>query len=267
VTARLASLSNRAQVAVVATVLLLVAVIGYFALISPKHSTAASLKKQTAAVQAQIEANRSTAFTQALPAVRAASVFRLAMAMPNRLQTPDIILQLNALAEDSGISFDQIQPGIAGGTGTTTGTAGAPVAATSDTTAPFAAEPIQVKFTGSFYNLLAFLQRLRNLVRVENGRLFTAGRLFDVSDLQFCPVGSAVCSSGQGQQQQASGIPKLSRITATITINEFVPQTAQAATSTTSAGSTTGTTSTTTTGTTTTSNGTSAAPSTSGGTS
>jgi Tfp pilus assembly protein PilO len=259
VTARLASLSTRAQVAVIAAVLVLVSVIGYFALISPKHSTAASLKKQTAAVQAQIAANRSTAFTQALPAVRAASIFRLAMAMPNRLETPDIILQLNALAEDSGISFDQIQPGAAG----TTAPPGAAVA-TTDTSQPFAAEPIQVKFTGSFYNLLAFLQRLRNLVRVENGRLFTAGRLFDVSDLQFCPVGSPVCSAGQGQ---TSGTPKLSRITATITINEFVPQTPQVATSTTT-GSTTGTTSTTTTGTTTTtSNGTSAAPSTSGGTS
>src|SRR5205807_10117097 len=87
VTARLASLSTRAQVALVATVLVLVAVFGYFAVISPKHSTAASLKKQTAAVQMQISRNRSTAFTKALPAVRSASVFRLAMAMPRQLQT------------------------------------------------------------------------------------------------------------------------------------------------------------------------------------
>ena len=58
-TARLASLSPRAQVALVAGVLLLVAVIGYFAVIAPKRSTAADLKKQTAAVQAQIDQNRS----------------------------------------------------------------------------------------------------------------------------------------------------------------------------------------------------------------
>jgi Tfp pilus assembly protein PilO len=238
VTARLASLSTRAQVALVATVLVLVAVIGYFVLISPKHSEAASLKTQTAAVQMQISRNRSAAFTQALPAVRSASVFRLAMAMPSQLQTPDIILQLNQLAENSGISFDQIQPGGAG-TDTTT-----PV-----TTDPFAVEPIQVAFSGNFYNLLAFLQRTRNLVRVENGRLFAVGRLFDVSDITF--------------QEGKSGWPQ---IQATMTINAFVPQAPQAATTTTP-GSTTGTTSTTTTGTTTTSNPTSAAPSTSGGTS
>ena len=102
-TARLASLSTRAQVALVATVLVLVAVIGYFTVISPKHSTAASLKKQTAAVQMQISRNRSTAFTKALPAVRSASVFRLAMAMPSQLQTPDIILQLNGLAHELSV--------------------------------------------------------------------------------------------------------------------------------------------------------------------
>jgi Tfp pilus assembly protein PilO len=234
VTARLASLSKGAQIALVAAGLLLVAVIGYFSLISPKRSTAASLKKQTASVQAQIAKNRSTAFTQALPAVRSASVFRLAMAMPSQLQTPDVILQLNALAQDSGISFDQIQPGSAS-SGTTT------------TPDPFAAEPIAVTFSGSFYNLLTFLQRMRNLVRVENGELYTAGRLFDVSNIQF-----------------ARGTKGWPQVQATLTINAFVPQPAAPLT----APGTTGTTSTTTTGTTTTtSNSTSAAPSTSGGTS
>lgn len=238
-TARLSSLSKGAQVALVAAGLLLVVVIGFFALISPKRSTAADLKKQTAAVQAQIDQNRSTAFTQALPAVRSANVFRLAMAMPSQLQTADVILQLNSIAGASGISFDQIQPG----------TVATSTAATTDVTAdPFATEPISVKFSGSFYNLLSFLQRMRNLVRVENGRLYTAGRLFDVTDVQFA--------------EGAKGWPQ---VAATLTINAFVPQPAASLTSTTPG--TTDTTATTTTGTTTTSNSTSAAPSTSGGTS
>ena len=72
-------------------------------------------------------------------------------------------------------------------------------------------EPITVKFSGSYYSLLTLLQRMRNLVRVQNGKLFTAGRLFDVSDVSF----------GQGQK----GWPQ---VAATLTINEFVPQTATA---------------------------------------
>jgi Tfp pilus assembly protein PilO len=235
VTARLASLSTRAQVALIAATLLLVALIGYFALIAPKRSTAAGLQKQTAAIQAQIESNRSSAFTQALPAVRSASVFRLAMAMPTQLQTPDVILQLSALAKDSGISFDQIQPS---GASSSTSTPG--------TTDPFAAEQIQVAFTGSYYDLVTFLQRMRNQVRVEDGRLFTQGRLFDVTGVTF--------------QEGAKGWPQIS---ATLTINEFVPQSVQPA-----APTTPGSTDTTSTATTTTSSdSTSAAPSTSGGTS
>lgn len=234
-TARLKSLSMGAQIALVATGLLLVVVIGYFALISPKRSTAASLKKQTAAVEAQINSNRSSAFTQALPAVRSASVFAVTQAMPNNLDTPDVILTLNQLARDSGISFDSIQE--SGGS--------ASAVTTTGSTDPFATQPIQVQFTGSYYDLLAFLQRVRNLVRVENGKLFTAGRLFDVSNVTL--------AEGRNQWPQ---------VQATLTINEFVPQSVTA----TVPGST-DTTSTSTTATTTTSNSTSAAPSTSGGTS
>jgi Tfp pilus assembly protein PilO len=236
VTARFESLPKAAQLALTAGALLLVAMVGYFALIAPKHHTAASLKSQTAAVQAQIDQNRSTAFTKALPAVRSASVFSLTQAMPSQLDTPEVILQLNGLAHASGISFDQISPG-----------AGSTDSSTPDPTSPFAAYPVQVQFTGSFYNLVTFLQRVRNLVRVQHSNLFTSGRLFDLSDITF--------SAGQ------KGFPQ---IQATLVLNEFVPQTPAATTA--PAPGSTDTTSTTTTGaTTTTSNPTSAAPSTSGG--
>jgi Tfp pilus assembly protein PilO len=244
VTARLASLPKAAQVALVATGLLLVALVGYFTLISPKRSTAADLKKQTAAVQAEINSNRSSAFTQALPAVRAASVFSVSQAMPNTLDTPDVLISLNQLAAASGISFDEITPQGSGSTSSSS-TSAATGVATTTTGDPFAVEPIQTKFTGSFYDLLAFLQRVRNQVRVQNGKLFTAGRLFDVSNVTL-----------------AAGPQGFPQVSATLVINEFVPQsTAPAPTL-----GTTGTTSTTTTATTT-SSGTSAAPSSSGGTS
>jgi Tfp pilus assembly protein PilO len=241
-TDRLSSLSTRAQVALVAGGLLLVAVIAYFAVISPKRSTAAQLKQQTAAVQEQISQNRSTAFKQALPAVRAASVFRVSKAMPTQLETPNVILQLNQLAVDSGLAFDQITPNGASATAATT-------TGSSD---PFAVEPIQVQFTGSFYNLLTFLQRLRNLVRVENGRLHAAGRLFDVSDVSFAP-----------------GLKGFPQVQATLTVNAFVPQQPQVVSATPGSTDTTSTTTTgaTTTPTTTTTDSTSASPSTSGGTS
>jgi Tfp pilus assembly protein PilO len=244
VTARLTSLPKAAQVALVASLLLLVLIVGYFALISPKRSTAANLKKQTAAVQSEINNNRSSAFTQALPAVRSASVFSETQAMPSQLDTPDVIITLGELAKNSGISFDSITPQGSSSTGSTTSASASTGVPTTTTGDPFASEGIQVKFTGSFYNLLAFLQRVRNLVRVENGRLFTAGRLFDVSGVSL-----------------AEGTKGWPQVTATLVINEFVPLPAASATPPSTTGSTTTTTPTTTT------SGTSAAPSTSGGTS
>jgi Tfp pilus assembly protein PilO len=259
VTARFASLSTNAQAVVVAGALLLVTVLGYFVIIAPKRSTASSLKHQTAQVQAQINRNRGNGFSQALPAVRAANIFRLTKAMPNQVEMPNVILQLSQLAQQSGINFDQVSPGASATASSLTGTA--------DTTDPFAAEPIEVAFTGSFYDLLAFLQRVRNLVRVDNGRLQATGRLFDVSDIEFCVMANgSSCTTQPLLPLKPGKFP----IQATLTINAFVPQTPQAATTTTPGSTDTTSTSTSTTSTTTTtttSNPTSASPSTSGGTS
>jgi Tfp pilus assembly protein PilO len=267
VTARFASLNARTQIAIVAGGLFLVVIIGYFALISPKRSTAASLKQQTAAVQKQIDANRSTGFMQALPAVRSAGVFSLAKAMPKQVETPNVILQLSWLAAQSGITFDQITPNATPSTTTST-----PTTLVPGTTDPFAVEPIDVQFSGSFYDLVTFLQRLRNLVRVDHGRLAASGRLFDVSDITFCEVPATSCSSVSGSttpSTTAAGAVVQSsfpHVQADLTINAFVPQQPQTVTSPTDTTSTT--TSSTTTGTTTTTPApTSAAPSTSGGTS
>jgi Tfp pilus assembly protein PilO len=259
VTARLASLSDGKKIALTAGALGLLVVVGYFALIAPKRSSAASLKKQTAEVQAQIDANRSTGFMQALPAVRSANVFGLAKAMPKQVEMPNVMLQLNQLASASGITFDQVTPTAAGSTPTTALT-------TVDTSVPFAAQPIQVTFTGSFYNMISFLQRIRNLVRVEHGHLQAQGRLFDVSDVEFCLPNNQASSCSTQPPKHISVPVSGALVHVTLMINALVPQQPQLATV---PGSTdTTSTSTTTTGTTTTtSNSTSAAPSTSGGTS
>jgi hypothetical protein len=199
----------------------------------------------------------------ALPAVRSANIFGLAKAMPKQVEMPNVILQLSQLAGASGITFDQVTPTPAASSTTT-------AVPTTSTTDPFEAQPIQVSFTGSFYNLVSFLQRLRNLVRVENGRLQASGRLFDVSDVEFCIPnlkGSQCTTLPPKQINLPSPVGGARFLHVTLTINALVPQ--QPVTTTPGSTDTTSTTTgTTTTGTTTTtSNSTSAAPSTSGGTS
>jgi hypothetical protein len=179
-------LSRGRQIAVVCAGLLVIAIAGYFLLISPKRSEAHDLSAQTATVQAQIEQKRSapSAYAQVLPAVKAAALFQLTKAMPKDIDMANVIIELNSTAVDSGISFDEITPEqlVMGTT--------------------YNVQPIQLSFTGNYYNMLDFLFRVRNLVGVSGntadktfqarstlgvhgGKLFTTGRMYAVSEVKF----------------------------------------------------------------------------------
>jgi Tfp pilus assembly protein PilO len=77
-----------------------------------------------------------------------------------------VILELNSVAERSGVEFVSISPT-------------APVAAP----AGYQSVPIKLTFEGNYYDLTDFLFRLRNLVIVRDGELETAGRLFTLDGL------------------------------------------------------------------------------------
>lgn len=160
-------LTREMQIALICGALLFVAIAGYFTLVSSKRSEAKKLRAETVKVQAQIDRTRSTAYAKALPAVKSAAVFRLAQAMPDDVEMPNVMLELNQLAEDSGITFDEITPQT-------------PIADTS-----FDVQPITVVFTGNYYSLADFLLRVRTLVRIHGGKLITKGRMFSVSGVTF----------------------------------------------------------------------------------
>jgi len=163
----LSNMPRRTQIALVCVGLFLVAVIGYFVLISPKKSEAGDLEAQTASVQSQIAQNKMSAYAKALPAARAATVYRLSKAMPDDVDMANVILELNKTAEDSGITFDQITPQ-------------APIQDTN-----YDVHPLQLMFSGNYYSLSDFLMRVRNLVRVHNGKLMSKGRMYAVTDVTF----------------------------------------------------------------------------------
>jgi len=91
--------------------LLVYALAGYFVLISPQRGKAASLKKETAATQQQIEQYRTLAAqAKATPPIRVAELFRLTKAMPDTIDMPGVLLELSRVARESGIEFDSITP-------------------------------------------------------------------------------------------------------------------------------------------------------------
>ena len=163
--------NRKAAIALIIGGDLIVLMLGWFMLIGPQRATAAQISKATAATEAQIaEASRpvttpTPAAVQTQPDIRTADLYSLAKAMPNDLDTPDLLLELNLLARESGVTLGSISPGD-------------PVAVGAYSTVP-----VSLSVTGDFYSLTDYLYRLRTLVGVNDGQLRTAGRLYSVGTL------------------------------------------------------------------------------------
>jgi Tfp pilus assembly protein PilO len=148
--------------------LLLFALVGWLAVVRPQQTKAASLSKEIESVQFQITQNRLLARPRTTQvAVRLADLFRLTKAMPNDSDMPGILLELNRVAGQSGITFESITP---------QGEVATPT---------YRMVPIEVVLTGNYYELSDMLYRLRNLVEVHEGELAATGRLFTIDAMHF----------------------------------------------------------------------------------
>jgi hypothetical protein len=142
---------------------------GWFVVIGPQRSKAADLDHQITDTQSAIDAAQALTLEAKKGAkIRVADLYRLTKAMPDQVDMPGILLELNQVAADSGITFEQITP-------STTAT---PISG-------YLAIPITVEFQGNFYDLSDFLYRLRNLVDVRQGTLDATGRLFAIDEVDF----------------------------------------------------------------------------------
>ena len=165
---RFKALDPAALIGIMVGAVLVFGLAGWFLLVHPQGGKVTALKAQETEVQAKIDAyHQQVAAARAAPKIEVADVYRLAKAMPDRQDMPDLLLELSQLARDTGIRFDSISP---------------------QTSAPitnYLVLPISVTFQGNFYNLADFLYRLRSLVSVHAGRLDATGRLFSVDTLTF----------------------------------------------------------------------------------
>lgn len=150
---------------VIGIVILIVAVVAYMVVVRPKRAEAGNLDEQIAEMQMKVTAAQLAASRQKASTIKVADVFEVSKAMPDTDDMPGIILDLNTVAEATGIRFVSIQPS-------------APTPKTG-----YSAIQISLNFEGNYFDLTDFLFRLRNLVTVRDGRLSSAGRLFTLDTL------------------------------------------------------------------------------------
>jgi Tfp pilus assembly protein PilO len=187
-----------AQIALAVVLALAVGAGGWFFLVAPQRAKATELEADIALAEQQLEDHRlATLRAGSVERIEVADLFRLSKAMPDRADMSGVLLELNRIAADTGITFESISPQTA-----------VPISG-------YQAVPIQLTFKGNFYNLSDFLYRLRSLVYVSDGRLGATGRLFAIDTLDFA--------------ESQEGFP---RIAAMLVVDAFVYGTGAPATAT-----------------------------------
>lgn len=163
------TLDPRAQLAISIVGPLLLIVVGWMMLVGPQRSKAADLAGQVASAQTAYDVAQARLLHAPKPEpIRVADIFGMVKAMPDQQDMPGIILQLNQVATETGISFDSITP-----------------AGLMKPGVGYQMQEVTLGFSGDFYGLSDFLYRLRSLVAVRNGKLDATGRLFSVQKLTF----------------------------------------------------------------------------------
>jgi type IV pilus assembly protein PilOP len=185
VTAKLAR--NKVTIAA-ALLVVLVSLLAYLVLVSPKRSRASELDGEIAAAQVELSRLRAEQVrAEEEPTVPVAKLGRLKEAMPDRMNMPALLLEIARVARNTGISFDSITPS-------------EPVPVSG-----YQKVPVSLVFQGNFFALNDFLYRMRNLVRVRDDRLRVDGRLFTVDAIDL-----------------AEGSEQFPQIQATLTANAFL---------------------------------------------
>jgi hypothetical protein len=138
----------------------------WFVSIAPKHSKASSLQTAIQADQTKLAAALRAEHQSAAAKQQSKQLGVLQSALPDQLQMPQILDQLNGIARRAGVTLDTVTPGPAVvGVG-------------------YEAVPLTVVVDGRFFDVKQFLHLMRTQVSIGKVKVHAKGRLFDVSGFQ-----------------------------------------------------------------------------------
>jgi hypothetical protein len=169
--------------------------------LSPKREEIATLDTEIAQQQDAVQAAESQAAEYAGAKDRYrenyAQIVRLGKAVPGDDDVRSLLVQLDSTAKASKVDFEAVNvaaqsAAAPGTTGTATGGPTAPPGAVSIGTAGFSAMPFTFSFSGGFFRLTDFMDRLEVFVTVENENIGVSGRLLLIGSIAVQPeTGSA----------------------------------------------------------------------------
>lgn len=161
-------------VAVVVVVLL-----GWFALVSPQRSKATKLDAQISTVETQLSDDEALLNT-ANKAKTHAALVAAERALPETPETSAILRQLSAVVASSQVELDSIGPG---GIATTGGAQ------------PY---PLSLTVKGRYFALQKFMRLLRQSADVQGDKITGKGRLYSVDGITFGGSGASPSGGNTG---------------------------------------------------------------------
>ncbi len=159
----------------------------------------ASQEAQDRVAQLQTELQKLTATAIKPRTASAFQEFRLAKAYPYSEDIPVLILQIEALAKQSGVELGELTPAASTDYAGVTGT------------------PFTLAVTGKFFDVQDFLYRLHNRVSVDgHGSLRIKGRMLAVTKADLTPAADEASTSGSTASTSAN-----QQVSASVTIVAF----------------------------------------------
>ena len=183
----LSNLTARDRMVAVIGVVVAIIVAFWLLAITPRRNQANDLSNQVDQAQSQLDSVRSTlASEQAAKASFSRSyseLTRLGEAVPADDDVPSLLYQIQNAANNAGVDFATIQltAGNGGGTSTSSGTPLPPGATVGP--AGFPIENFTFNFSGNFFRLSNFFQRLERLVSDQGDFLAVSGRLLTLNSI------------------------------------------------------------------------------------
>jgi len=196
-----AQITPRTLALILAAVIVVLGIGGWFGLVASQHSSATSLEHQAADAQAALDTLQASARQAAQEAAKAkhktadkheaagkvSQAQQLEAAFPRTVQMPALLLQVERLAAASGVSLESFAP-----SGQTS-------------LAGYDSVPISVSVVGRYRGIQRFVHGLRVQAGSVKGHVRASGRLFSVDTVNIAAA--------------PDGLPAL---TATIMLDAFV---------------------------------------------
>lgn len=154
---------------IAAVVAVVVCAAWYFFFFNPIRSELSSLDEQLSSkeselVTTQADIQRLQALKKTSPQAEA-DLVKLRKLLPAETAMPSFIIELTQTAKAAGLKWESVAPG--------------------DVTlgVPFSLQPIDLEFSGGYFDLEDFLYRLESYASFRNGRFIVSGRMFTVSSM------------------------------------------------------------------------------------